>query len=117
MADSVIGSRAKHRRHVALFEMPDAVIIETFIHIARKTDGIVQIIKHGNGRDELGLGGADSGDKIVAREKIGDELDVIWIKAREFFSGGINAQATEIGRGVCTQQCRIVAADVEHQIA
>ena len=54
VANRVIGVEAKHGRHVALFEMPDAVFGKDLGHLTSKGDGILKIIKHRNGCHDLG---------------------------------------------------------------
>ena len=89
MADGVVGVGPKHRRHVTLLEVPQAVG-RGLQRPGGRTNGVVEIVEHRYGSHDLGLSRARLA-KALGREEIGNERDVILVILAKLGSGRVDS--------------------------
>ena len=95
MANGVISISFYHERQVALLEYPDTFVVQTIVYLLHKAGGVIQIIKHGDRRNDFGFFLTEVLRERVRIEKIRNKLDVARIVLLELEATRVHTNQPE----------------------
>ena len=95
--------------------MPNAVVGKNRFDVAHKRHGILQIIKHGDRRDDLRAVVRKLRPEKLSRKEVGQQRDVVGIIQGELPPGRVNTDLA-VTAGIGFQRGGIVATDIDDQV-
>jgi hypothetical protein len=115
VADGVVRVEPQHRRHVALFEVPDAVVREDRRDLLRECNRVVEVVEHRDRRDDL-RGRRGDAPEGVGREEVRNDRQGVRVELGKLLGRRVDADPAQAGDRVGFQQRAVVAANVQHDI-
>src|SRR5258708_6543647 len=70
MTDGVVSVLRQHQWRIALLEMPDAIVIQDISDVLHEAEGLLEIIKHRDGRDDFRFSSPELTLKSFCREEV-----------------------------------------------